>query len=180
MAGSPIARDGSGSPRRSDDTARLYRKALWPAADAYVEVWLEKDALAGVVSPITSQFSVPLMGARGYFSLRLLPAPPNTSRASTCRPIFTTAATTIPAGMMQPERSRRPRRMAPQAEIHFERLAVTPTQMRNWRPPCRPTKKSDSRAKGFRAVSVGLDAIPPGQLCALVQSAIERHLPPEQ
>ena len=35
------------------DTARFYRKALWADADAYVEVWLEKDALAGVVYPVT-------------------------------------------------------------------------------------------------------------------------------
>ena len=31
------------------DTARLYRKALWTDAEAYVEVWCEKDALAGVI-----------------------------------------------------------------------------------------------------------------------------------
>ena len=37
-----------------DDTARFYRKALWADADAYVEIWLEKDALAGVVLPVTS------------------------------------------------------------------------------------------------------------------------------
>ena len=37
-----------------DDTARLYRKSLWADAAAYVEVWLEKDALAGVVLPVTS------------------------------------------------------------------------------------------------------------------------------
>ena len=36
------------------DTARFYRKALWADADSYVEIWLEKDALAGVVYPITS------------------------------------------------------------------------------------------------------------------------------
>ena len=30
------------------DTAQFYRKALWADADAYVEIWLEKDALAGV------------------------------------------------------------------------------------------------------------------------------------
>ena len=38
-----------------DETARLYRKALWAEADAYAEVWLEKDALAGVLPPITAQ-----------------------------------------------------------------------------------------------------------------------------
>jgi hypothetical protein len=48
-----------------EDTARLYRKALWADADAYVEIWLEKDALAGVVYPVTEKFDVPLMVARG-------------------------------------------------------------------------------------------------------------------
>jgi hypothetical protein len=29
-------------------------------SDAYVEVWLEKDALAGVVAPVTKLYDVPL------------------------------------------------------------------------------------------------------------------------
>ncbi len=36
------------------------------------EIWLEKDALAGVVSPITELYDVPLMVARGYASLSFL------------------------------------------------------------------------------------------------------------
>lgn len=36
-----------------EDTARLYRKSLWHTAKDYVEVWVEKDALAGVIYPIT-------------------------------------------------------------------------------------------------------------------------------
>jgi hypothetical protein len=55
-----------------DDTARFYRKALWADADCYVEVWLEKDALAGVILPVTAMFDVPLMVARGYASLSFL------------------------------------------------------------------------------------------------------------
>jgi hypothetical protein len=47
------------------NTARFYRKSLWADADAYVEVWLEKDALAGVIYPITSMYDVPLTVARG-------------------------------------------------------------------------------------------------------------------
>src|SRR5207244_1489510 len=51
------------------ETARFYRKALWADAGAYVEVWLEKDALSGVVYPVTELYDVPLMVARGYASL---------------------------------------------------------------------------------------------------------------
>ena len=54
------------------DTAAFYRKALWNEADSHVEIWLEKDALAGVVYPATSMYDVPLMVARGYASLSFL------------------------------------------------------------------------------------------------------------
>ena len=43
-----------------DDTARLYRKNLWADANCYVEIWLEKDALSGVVYPVTSLYDAPL------------------------------------------------------------------------------------------------------------------------
>ena len=50
------------------DTARFYRKALWADGDSYVEIWVEKDALAGVIYPITSLYDVPLMVTRGFSS----------------------------------------------------------------------------------------------------------------
>jgi len=53
-------------------TAAFYRKSLWTNADSYVEIWLEKDALAGVILPVTSMYDVPLMVARGYASLSFL------------------------------------------------------------------------------------------------------------
>ena len=73
------------------------------------------------------------------------------------------------------------RELAPDAEIIFERIAVTPEQIEAWNLPTRPTKASDSRAKGFgSAISVELDAIAPDLLRAIVQEAIEDHLPAEQ
>jgi hypothetical protein len=35
------------------NTVQTYRRNLWRDADSYVEIWIEKDALAGVVYPIT-------------------------------------------------------------------------------------------------------------------------------
>jgi hypothetical protein len=49
-------------------TAALYRRNLWATAPAYLEVWLEKDAMAGVLYPVPSAFDVPLMVARGFCS----------------------------------------------------------------------------------------------------------------
>ena len=72
------------------------------------------------------------------------------------------------------------RELAPDAEITFERIAVTPEQIADWDLPTRPTKLSDTRSKNFGEISVELDAIEPNQLRTLVQKAIELHLPPDQ
>ena len=73
------------------------------------------------------------------------------------------------------------REMTPDAEIHFERLAVLPEQITAWNLPTRPTKQSDTRAKKFGSdISVELDAIDPNRLRSIVQEAIERHLPADE
>ncbi len=164
-----------------EQTARLYRKALWADADAYVEIWLEKDALAGVVYPITAAYDVPLMVARGYASLSFLHEAAE-YMSDLDVPVYVYHLGDFdPSGVNAGEKIEQSlREMAPEAEIHFERLAVTPTQIRRWRLPARPTKTTDSRSKGFGAISVELDAIPPDRLRDLVQKAIERHLPPDQ
>jgi hypothetical protein len=164
-----------------EETARVYRKALWADADAYCEVWLEKDALAGVVFPVASQFDVPLMVARGYASLSFVHSAAEFIAGLNVPAYIYHLGDYDPSGQDEARAiEKTPREMAPHAEIHFERLAVTPEQIRAWRLPTRPTKKTDSRAKSFSGDTVELDAIPPGQLRALVQRAIERHLPPDQ
>ena len=46
-------------------SARLYRRALWDAQPAYVEVWLEKEALSGAIYEVTGEWAVPLMPTPG-------------------------------------------------------------------------------------------------------------------
>jgi hypothetical protein len=164
-----------------EDTARLYRKSLWADATAYVEVWLEKDALAGVMLPITSLYDVPLMVARGYASLSFLHTAAEYISSLDVPTYIYHFGDFDPSGVNAGEKIEQTlKEMAPRAEIHFERVAVTPEQIRAWGLPTRPTKKTDSRAKKFGNVSVELDAIKPGQLRDLVEDVIQRHLPAEQ
>jgi hypothetical protein len=44
--------------------------------------------------------------------------------------------------------------------------------------PTRPTKKSDTRSRGFGEISVELDVIEPDLLRRLVRKTINGHLPP--
>lgn len=144
------------------ESRKLYRRALWNDQEAYCEVWLEKDALAGVLLPETAEFDVPLMVTRGYFSVSYL-YEAGSAIAAECKPTFIyyfgdhdpsgrdiTRATE--SGL---------REFAPGAEIHFERVAVTQEQIELLKLPTRPTKVTDSRCKNFDGESVEVDAIPP-------------------
>src|SRR5262245_35049847 len=164
------------------ETAKFYRKSLWDDAEAYVEIWLEKDALSGVVYPITSMFDVPLMVARGYASLSFLYSAAEYINELTVPAYIYHLGDFDPSGVNAGEKIEETLcELAPDADIYFQRIAVTPEQIAEWDLPTRPTKASDTRAKAFGStLSVELDAIEPNQLRQLVQEAIEEHLPPEQ
>ena len=162
-------------------TAEFYRKSLWRDADTYVEIWLEKDALAGVIYPVTSLYDVPLMVARGYASLSFLHTAAEYINQLDVPACIYHLGDFDPSGVNAGEKIEETlRELAPDAEINFERLAVTREQIGEWNLPTRPTKKSDTRAKGFGDISVELDAIDPNDLRDLVQMAIEQHLPEHQ
>lgn len=163
------------------ETARLYRKALWADIDAYMEIWLEKDALASVVMPITRMYDVPLMVARGYASLSFLHSAAQHINTIKVPAYIYHFGDFDPSGVNASEKIEEVlREMAPAADINFERVAVTEDQIADLDLPTRPTKQTDSRAKSFGAVSVELDAIEPNVLRGLVNDVVQRHLPPEQ
>jgi hypothetical protein len=49
-------------------TARSYKVDLWEAQGDYVEVWIEKDALVGVIQGVSRELDVPYFSCRGYTS----------------------------------------------------------------------------------------------------------------
>jgi hypothetical protein len=165
-----------------EETARLYRRAVWSDVDTYVECWLEKDALAGVVVPVTRKYDVPLMVARGFSSLSFLHSAAEDINALEKPAYIYHLGDHDPSGVCAGQKIEQTlRELAPDAEIHFKRLAVNPEQIAAWKLPSRPTKTTDSRAKSFgHAESVELDAIHPDQLRELVENAILEHLPENQ
>jgi hypothetical protein len=166
----------------AESTALFYRKSLWDNTDVYCEIWLEKDALAGVLWPVTKRYDVPLMVSRGYASLSFLHSaaevmeeegrPCHVYHLGDWDPSGQDAARHIEETL---------RDLAPDSEIYFERIAVTQDQIEVWALPSRPTKSSDSRSRKWRGGdSVELDSIHPDELRQLVQDVIEEHLPPEK
>jgi hypothetical protein len=163
-------------------TAQTYRRAVWTDLPDYVECWLEKDALRGVLSPVTLQYDVPLMVARGYASLSFLHGSAeafrwHTQQGKTCHLIH--LGDFDPSGVNAAEKIRDTiQELAPEIDLHFTRLAVTEKQIAEWNLPTRPTKKSDTRAKNWSGGdSVELDAIHPDQLRKLLSQELERFVP---
>lgn len=164
-----------------EETAQFYRKSLWRGAACRVEVWLEKDALSGVVFPVTQEYDVPLMVTRGYASLSFLHSAAEEITEAELPTYIYHLGDHDPSGVNAGEKIEQTlREQAPAAEIHFERIAVTRQQIEELNLPSRPTKVTDSRAKNFEGESVELDAIPPSLLRAMVLNRIERHLPQEE
>lgn len=157
-----------------------YRRTLIPAL-GLIEIWLEKDALAGVVYPVTAEWDVPLMVSRGYSSLSFLHDAAEAWQSGD-DPVFVYyLGDHDPSGRdIDRNIESRLREFAPGIDLDFRRIAVTERQIAEWNLPGRPTKKSDSReAKWGGGDSVELDAIPPDTLRTLVRAAIEAHVDPE-
>lgn len=158
-------------------TAQTYRRALWADQDVYVEVWLEKEALAGVLVDVTSEYDVPLMVTRGYPSMSYLHSAAEAIADCGCPAHLYYFGDHDPSGVDIPRYvEQQLREYAPEAEIHFHHAAVTPEQIAEYELPTRPTKKSDTRAKNFTGESVEVDAISPAELRALATNAIEQHI----
>jgi hypothetical protein len=88
-------------------TARFYRRDLWADADVSIEIWCEKDALAGVIIEETDPYDVPLMVSRASRRTPTCKARPRRSRPRISRPSFISSVITIPAESGSQRRSRR-------------------------------------------------------------------------
>jgi hypothetical protein len=161
-----------------NSTAHFYRRDLWAAMPVYVEVWCEKDALAGVLMEETRVYDVPLMTARGYSSLTFVHSAAMEIKAKGKPAYIYHFGDLDPSGVdAARDIKEKLHRYAPDAEIHFERPAVTREQVEEWNLPTRPTKQTDTRAKKFGSnTSVELDAIPARKLRELVRLHIECHV----
>jgi hypothetical protein len=163
-------------------TAQTYRRSLWSQADCYVEIWCEKDALAGVIYEVTSEFDVPLMVARGYSSLTFLKNSAEAIEAQNKPAYIYHFGDWDPSGQNAADNiAQRLAEFAPATDIEFKKVAVTPGQIEAWELPSRPTKASDSRSATWRGGdSVELDAIRPDMLRQLVRRCIEQHVDEHQ
>jgi hypothetical protein len=148
---------------------------------------VEKDALAGAVWDVTSDYDVPLMISRGMPSITFL----HGSAQEIYRAAQQGKRTFIyqfgdhdPSGVLIPQTiERRLDQMCERLDCPppiVERVALTEEQIEEYSLPTRPTKRDGNRhAHKFAGDSVELDALPPRTLRAMVRDVIEQHISPE-
>jgi hypothetical protein len=165
-------------------TARLYRTALWVETDDYVEIWCKKDALAGVIYPVTSLYDVPLMVTRGFssetFCFEAIEARGDDPRDFYVYYLGDFDRAGEGASKALIEKLARFSADKP-FDVNFRQIAVTEELIQEWDLPTRKPKRESAADKRWsHRVACELDAIPADQLRALVQAHIELHLPSDQ
>jgi hypothetical protein len=129
-----------------DRAAAYYRQDLWVRSDVYVEVWCEKDALAGVLMAVTREYDVPLMVARGYSSETFAYNAAEAMR-ETGKPCYVYYVGDFDPSGWQMARSLKQKLTEFGAPVVFERLAVNPEQLQGLGLPARPSKVRTPAAK---------------------------------
>jgi hypothetical protein len=151
--------------------------------DFSIQVWIEKEALAGVIEPVTIRWGVPLIPAKGYASLSLLyEAGQDLERKDRPAKIFhlgdfdpsgQNAIETVQRDLL--EHAPKTARLG----FEFHTIALNLQQIEEMNLPTRPTKASDPRAARFGSdISVELDAVEPNILRQMVDEALAACFPP--
>lgn len=167
------------------DTVRdAYRKNFWASLPAYVHVFCEKDAMAGVLAPVAEEYDVPLSIIRGFVSV---------SFAHEVATLWNQIEKPIaayylgdfdPSGLSLEQDLREKLTRYCDRAFSWLRLGVCPEDFAGFNLyPLRP-KRTDSRTQWFRSQGytqcAELDAIPATALRARLEQAILAHIPTEE
>lgn len=155
--------------------ARDYRSDWWAGAETPVEVWSEKDAATGVLEPLAHEYGLVYLTCRGFASFTAV------HEASERLPygVILYIGDHDPSGLaMDEDLQGRLDRMG--ADVELRRVALTAEQIDAHNLPPQPTKRTDSRARGYgHGGSWELDALPGAVLAGIVRDAIAGLLPPD-
>jgi hypothetical protein len=166
------------------DTARFYRRNALHECPDYVEIWSEKEALAGVLEDAAGDYDVPVLVSKGMPSLtQLYGTACQIARAARAgkRAFLYQFGDHDPSGVLIPQTIEyRLNELCEKLDCpppRIERVALTEQQIAAFNLPTRPTKREGNRhAHKFEGDSVELDALPASELRSMVREVIERHI----
>ena len=154
----------------------------WKEQEFQIEVWIEKEALAGVISKICRELDIPYFSCKGYTSQsemwkaaqRLIE---HQYKGKT--PIILHLGDHDPSGVDMTRDIKDRLELFTYGTIEVKRIALNFDQIEAYKPPPNPAKITDTRAKAyiyeFGNDSWELDALEPSVLVKLIKDHTE-HL----
>jgi hypothetical protein len=177
-----------------DRLIRTYRLPRWRGQKYYVELWVEKEALAGQMEPIANEFHVTLMANKGYSSAsamydsaqRIMQESnqieseywdENKDDGREREPVILYVGDHDPSGEdMVRDLEKRLVEFGVQ-NLTFTKLALTMEQVQRYKLPPNPAKSTDARFETYVAEhgdkSWEVEALPPKVLAKIVRDALE-------
>lgn len=167
-----------GIPSLVESALRSFRLPRWRGQDSYAELWVEKQALAGVLAPLAHEHHVTLMVNKGYSSTSAMyESSLRFRRHADKERVLFYLGDHDPSGedMVRDIKDR----MAcfGVRDLEVQKLALTMPQIEQYNPPPNPAKLTDPRAQGYIArhgdSSWEVDALDPDTLAALIRGAFK-------
>lgn len=163
--------------------AAQYKEDPWAEQDYKVEVWVEKEALVGVVEQACRDLRVPFLACRGYLSQsEAYGAGKRFQKAKLdgYKPVIFHLGDHDPSGIdMTRDNAKRVREFSG-GSVEVIRLGLNMEQVEQYGPPPNPAKETDSRFEGYRDEygdeSWELDALEPAVLIDLIQTAVRGRI----
>ena len=166
--------------------AEQYREDLWRGQDFRLEVWIEKDALLGVIERVCDEYRVPYFACRGnnseseqYKAGKRFEA----QLESGLTPIVLHLGDHDPNGLDMTRDNRDRLAMFARRGVEVRRLALNMDQIERFRPPPNFAKEADSRyaayAERFGAECWELDALDPVVIAELIRTEVEGMIDPD-
>jgi hypothetical protein len=156
--------------------AHSYGKDLWRDIDKRIEVWIEKDALIGVIERMCTKWDVPYFSCRGYTSQSELWGAAMRHRR------HEVSITVIHLGDHDPSGIDMTRDIQDRLEIfgantRVHRIALNMDQVRKHKLPPNPAKVTDSRFENYKDNHGDecweLDALDPKNIERMLDGAIK-------
>jgi hypothetical protein len=161
--------------------AQAYRINPWETQDNYVEVWVEKEALIGVVERPCSKWRVPHFACKGYTSQSEMFSAgyyrlSKHGRAGKNLTILH-FGDHDPSGIDMTRDIDDRLALFTGSPVTIKRLALNMDQVEEYNPPPNPAKLTDSRFNGYADLygdeSWELDALDPRVIARLVEGEVE-------
>jgi hypothetical protein len=160
----------------------------WQRQNAYVEVWVEKEALVSVIERPCSRLRVPYMACKGYLSAseawRAGQRFQEKEGEGRERLVVIHLGDHDPSGIdMSRDNLDRLRLYSDGSRVELRRIALNMDQVDQYSPPPNPAKITDSRATDYIArfgrTSWELDALEPKVLDRLIEDTVREFIDPD-